>query len=171
MRLLSYRFSNPRYIYGGGDRDRTCDLLLAKQPLSQLSYTPILKHSCSPYLLRDQSKVLLLRTCVQFRMLQYGAQGETRTRKIWLLRPTRIPIPSPGQCSTSSGGNYSTKRYDAIIPFTRTFHPLPNKDCSRVANGLLVKRLPPLSDELTSLRTGHTIQALPRRVLEWLVPL
>ena len=25
---------------GGGDRDRTCDLLLAKQPLSQLSYTP-----------------------------------------------------------------------------------------------------------------------------------
>ena len=25
-----------------------------------------------------------------------GAQGETRTRKIWLLRPTRIPIPSPG---------------------------------------------------------------------------
>ena len=27
----------------------------------------------------------------------YGAQGETRTRKIWLLRPTRIPIPSPGR--------------------------------------------------------------------------
>jgi hypothetical protein len=35
----------------------------------------------------------------------------------------------------------------------------------------LVKRLPPLSDELTSLRTGHTIQTLLRRVLEWLVPL
>ena len=30
-------------------------------------------------------------------MNSYGAQGETRTRKIWLLRPTRIPIPSPGQ--------------------------------------------------------------------------
>ena len=27
-------------LFGGGDRDRTCDLLLAKQPLSQLSYTP-----------------------------------------------------------------------------------------------------------------------------------
>ena len=26
-----------------------------------------------------------------------GAPGETRTLKIWLLRPTRIPIPSPGQ--------------------------------------------------------------------------
>ena len=26
--------------FGGGDRNRTCDLLLAKQPLSQLSYTP-----------------------------------------------------------------------------------------------------------------------------------
>jgi hypothetical protein len=25
---------------GGGDRDRTCDILLAKQTLSQLSYTP-----------------------------------------------------------------------------------------------------------------------------------
>ena len=45
---------------GGGDRDRTCDLLLAKQPLSQLSYTPILKHSCSPYLLGDQSRSYFL---------------------------------------------------------------------------------------------------------------
>ena len=26
---------------GGGDRDRTCDILLAKQALSQLSYTPL----------------------------------------------------------------------------------------------------------------------------------
>ena len=29
----------------------------------------------------------------------YGAPEETRTPKIWLLRPTRIPIPSPGQNS------------------------------------------------------------------------
>ncbi len=28
--------------YGGGKRDRTADLLLARQALSQLSYTPIL---------------------------------------------------------------------------------------------------------------------------------
>jgi hypothetical protein len=27
--------------YGGGERDRTDDLLLAKQALSQLSYTPM----------------------------------------------------------------------------------------------------------------------------------
>ncbi len=27
----------------------------------------------------------------------YGAPEETRTPKIWLLRPTRIPVPSPGQ--------------------------------------------------------------------------
>jgi hypothetical protein len=27
---------------GGRDRDRTCDLMLAKHALSQLSYTPIL---------------------------------------------------------------------------------------------------------------------------------
>jgi hypothetical protein len=29
--------------YGGGERDRTDDLLLAKQALSQLSYTPSLR--------------------------------------------------------------------------------------------------------------------------------
>ena len=28
--------------FGGGERDRTDDLLLARQALSQLSYTPIL---------------------------------------------------------------------------------------------------------------------------------
>lgn len=28
-------------MFGGGDRDRTCDLLRARQSLSQLSYTPI----------------------------------------------------------------------------------------------------------------------------------
>ncbi len=32
----------------------------------------------------------------RFFVCKIGAQGETRTRKIWLLRPTRIPIPSPG---------------------------------------------------------------------------
>jgi hypothetical protein len=31
----------------------------------------------------------------------YGAPEETRTPKIWLLRPTRIPIPSPGQFVTT----------------------------------------------------------------------
>jgi hypothetical protein len=31
---------NSREITGGGERDRTDDLLLAKQALSQLSYTP-----------------------------------------------------------------------------------------------------------------------------------
>ena len=30
---------------GGGERDRTDDLLLAKQALSQLSYTPLIKNS------------------------------------------------------------------------------------------------------------------------------
>ena len=30
------------YMTGGGERERTDDLLLAKQALSQLSYTPVL---------------------------------------------------------------------------------------------------------------------------------
>ena len=29
-----------KWVFGGGERDRTDDLLLAKQALSQLSYTP-----------------------------------------------------------------------------------------------------------------------------------
>ena len=29
-----------RYLIGGGDQDRTDDLLIANQTLSQLSYTP-----------------------------------------------------------------------------------------------------------------------------------
>jgi hypothetical protein len=41
-------------------------------------------------------------------------------------------------CSASPGGNYSTERHDAIIPLTRTFHPLPDRDRSRIASGLLV---------------------------------
>ena len=36
----SLRIIESLRIFGGGDRNRTRDLLLAKQPLSQLSYTP-----------------------------------------------------------------------------------------------------------------------------------
>jgi hypothetical protein len=39
MKLLS---SLQSAKIGGRDRDRTCDLMLAKHALSQLSYTPIL---------------------------------------------------------------------------------------------------------------------------------
>ena len=42
-RLSSARSNQLSYrpvAFGGGDRDRTDDLLLAKQALSQLSYTP-----------------------------------------------------------------------------------------------------------------------------------
>ena len=37
----------PLSPYGGDERDRTDDPLLAKQVLSQLSYTPVLE-SCEP---------------------------------------------------------------------------------------------------------------------------
>jgi hypothetical protein len=32
-----------KYFFGGGERDRTDDLLRARQALSQLSYTPVLQ--------------------------------------------------------------------------------------------------------------------------------
>jgi hypothetical protein len=38
--LLSTSNVELRILLGGGERDRTDDLLLAKQALSQLSYTP-----------------------------------------------------------------------------------------------------------------------------------
>ena len=34
----------PHQVLGGGERDRTDDPLLAKQVLSQLSYTPVVLH-------------------------------------------------------------------------------------------------------------------------------
>jgi hypothetical protein len=42
MFTISYQPS-PINFNGGGERDRTDDLLRARQALSQLSYTPILK--------------------------------------------------------------------------------------------------------------------------------
>ena len=53
-----------------------------------------------------------------------GAPRETRTLKIWLLRPTRIPIPSSGQMLSFCGGNYSVSEMHLI---TYTFHPLPDQ--------------------------------------------
>ena len=47
-------------------------------------------------------------------------------------------------CSASPGGNCSTSRHDAIMPITRTFHPLPDRDRYRIASGLWVRRLPPV---------------------------
>ena len=37
---ISYQPSTMSYLNGGGERDRTDDLLRARQALSQLSYTP-----------------------------------------------------------------------------------------------------------------------------------
>ena len=42
-------------IFGGGDKDRTCYILLAKQALSQMSYTPV----CFTYRRRYRSGVFL----------------------------------------------------------------------------------------------------------------
>lgn len=50
----------------------------------------------------DRSTAIILeRHCLYYSKLLMmcqlnGAPEETRTPKIWLLRPTRIPIPSPG---------------------------------------------------------------------------
>ena len=38
---------NSQFLSGGGERDRTDDLLRARQALSQLSYTPTKLHICN----------------------------------------------------------------------------------------------------------------------------
>ena len=46
LKNLEFHFvKHPLYqdFFGGGKRNRTADLLLARQALSQLSYTPIMK--------------------------------------------------------------------------------------------------------------------------------
>ena len=48
------------------------------------------------------------------------------------------------KCSASPGGNCRVSRYDAIVPITHSFHPLPDRDRSRIASGLWVRRLPPV---------------------------
>ena len=40
LRVFRFLISDLRYVVGGAERDRTDDLLLAKQALSQLSYSP-----------------------------------------------------------------------------------------------------------------------------------
>ncbi len=43
MRIFISKLSNFEAVYGGAKRDRTADLLRARQALSQLSYGPITK--------------------------------------------------------------------------------------------------------------------------------
>ena len=40
MRVLCTALDSVKQAFGGGDQDRTDDLLIANQTLSQLSYTP-----------------------------------------------------------------------------------------------------------------------------------
>ena len=67
--------------------------------ISEWSSMLLISH-CSRLCQRSKMALFLMSLSVPRRfplMLFFnGAQGETRTLKIWLLRPTRIPIPSPG---------------------------------------------------------------------------
>ena len=74
------------------------------------------------------------------------------------------------KCSASPGGNYRVSRYDAIIPITHSFHPLPNRDRSRTASGLSVQRLPPVHVTVL-LIVWVTLSGDTRNVLEWVTGL
>lgn len=44
----------------------------------------------------------LVSTAQLGQLSMYGALGGTRTHKTWLLRPVRMPIPSPGPVITGT---------------------------------------------------------------------
>ena len=107
----------PRMYSGVGDKDRTCIKRICN-PRPNHSAThlrkSILKHT------RDSNPIS--------RIVPYN-QSDWQCALI---------------CSASPGGNYRVSRYDAIIPITHSFHPLPDRDRSRIASGLWVQRLPPV---------------------------
>ena len=61
------------------------------------------------------------------------------------------------------GGNYSTERYDAIIPLIYTLHPLPDQkefsQCQRPLGSKTTTR----SCHTTSHPAGHSIRRHPER--------
>ena len=96
---------------------------------------------------------------------QIGLGRKNRTSISWSQTTNSTIKLHRVKCSAFPGGNYSAKRYDAIIALPCTFHPLPDRNRYRIASGLSVQRLPPVSNELTSLPVGHSSQALPWLVL------
>jgi hypothetical protein len=69
---------------GGGNRNRTDDILLAKQTLYHLSYTP---RKWSPVLESNQLKRVLQTLALPFSQRGVGGSDETRTRDLWRDRP------------------------------------------------------------------------------------
>lgn len=58
--------------------------------------------------------------------LLFGAQGETRTHKIWLLRPTRIPIPSHPHILSIYGAQGETRTLRILI-LNQARIPIPSQ--------------------------------------------
>jgi hypothetical protein len=79
---------------GGASRDRTDDLMLAKQPLSQLSYGPILVKPQAP----AQASA-----CLGFRARRRGGRSALRTGRFVRLESEQIArVPGgPGTTRTS----------------------------------------------------------------------
>ena len=48
---------------------------------------------------------------------KFGAPEESRTPKIWLLRPTRIPIPSPGQFGSTGRDRTYDQEINSLLHY------------------------------------------------------
>src|SRR5205823_7017614 len=115
--LSSYRCALS-FRVGGGERDRTDDLLLAKQALSQLSYTPDKNlvgldgfEPSTPALSRRCSNQLSYRPLsgnrgrtVRPRHRRRNAHPEPRIRTIFPVNPLPVALQQPISVSTGTRG-------------------------------------------------------------------
>jgi hypothetical protein len=81
--FLSYQFLE--CFFGGGKRDRTADPLLARQVLSQLSYTPVFDFRCPLFVVRLH---VYIPSTFDLRTSNFdnGGPGWTRTTDLTLIR-------------------------------------------------------------------------------------
>ena len=85
-------FQTIRQLHGGGERTRTDDLLLAKQALSQLSYTPVQGSG-----IRDQGSSLLI---PDTRMVGLGGL-EPPTSRLSGVRSNQPELQAPKKMSNA----------------------------------------------------------------------
>ena len=94
--------------FGGRDRDRTCDLMLAKHALSQLSYTPSVFAANQYIFQRSLGQSWVNQTAFNLRLL--ASRSAVALRDLWLkcvylrvIRCTRLTRPVTERIQSSQG--------------------------------------------------------------------
>ncbi len=106
-------------ILGGGDRTRTCYLLLAKQPLYQVSYTPVNRspltadkcgHLCQrAWARRDCSRKEVIQPHLPIRLPCYDFTPVTNPAVVIALLAVRLTTSGRTRSHGVTGGVYKTR--------------------------------------------------------------